>query len=197
MPLPKPPATRAAILPASAYETQAAPKSARHAPQAGVAGATSAEDDSPHLALRNDSATTLAAPPVVAKAKGPAAAAPLRRPAPEPKPRKPRSSGPAKLYVLDTNVLMHDPMSLFRFEEHDIFLPMIVLEELDGHKKGTTEVARNARQASRTLDALAGAQGADIASGLKLNTTGHPEAGGSLFFQTQTLVNHLPISLPQ
>ena len=54
--------------------------------------------------------------------------------------------------MLDTNVLMHDPMSLFRFEEHDIFLPMIVLEELDGHKKGMTEVARNARQASRTLD---------------------------------------------
>ena len=40
-----------------------------------------------------------------------------------------------KLFVLDTNVLLHDPMSLFRFEEHDIFLPMIVLEELDGHKR--------------------------------------------------------------
>jgi PhoH-like ATPase len=117
---------------------------------------------------------------------------PVQRPA-----RKPRSTGPAKLFVLDTNVLMHDPMSLFRFEEHDIFLPMIVLEELDGHKKGMTEVARNARQASRTLDALAGAQGADIASGLKLSTTGHPEAGGCLFFQTQALVNHLPASLPQ
>jgi PhoH-like ATPase len=94
-------------------------------------------------------------------------------------------------------VLMHDPMSLFRFEEHDIFLPMIVLEELDGHKKGTTEVARNARQASRTLDALAGGQGADISKGLKLSTTGHPEAGGCLFFQTQTLQNQLPSSLPQ
>jgi len=94
-------------------------------------------------------------------------------------------------------VLMHDPMSLFRFEEHDIYLPMIVLEELDGHKKGMTEVARNARQASRSLDALAGAQGADIAAGLKLSTTGHREAGGCLFFQTQTLTNHLPASLPQ
>ena len=66
---------------------------------------------------------------------------------------KPRS-GKAKLFVLDTNVLLHDPSSLFRFEEHDIYLPMIVLEELDGHKKGMTEVARNGRQASRTLDAL-------------------------------------------
>jgi len=67
------------------------------------------------------------------------------------KSRKPKSSGPKKLFVLDTNVLMHDPMCLFRFEEHDIFLPMIVLEELDGHKKGMTEVARNARQTSQTI----------------------------------------------
>ena len=49
--------------------------------------------------------------------------------------KKPKHTGPTKLFVLDTNVLMHDPMCLFRFEEHDIFLPMIVLEELDGHKK--------------------------------------------------------------
>ena len=69
-------------------------------------------------------------------------------------------SGPTKLFVLDTNVLMHDPMCLYRFEEHDIFLPMIVLEELDSNKKGMTEVARNARQTSRSLDALAGHSGA-------------------------------------
>ena len=55
--------------------------------------------------------------------------------------------------MLDTNVLMHDPTSLFRFDEHDIYLPMITLEELDGHKRGMTEVARNARQVSRDLDA--------------------------------------------
>jgi PhoH-like ATPase len=88
-------------------------------------------------------------------------------------------------------------MSLFRFEEHDIFLPMIVLEELDGHKKGMTEVARNARQASRMLDALAGTNGADITSGLKLDTTGHLEAGGCLFFQTRQLDSNLPLVLPQ
>ncbi len=122
-----------------------------------------------------------------------------REPAPQvvEKPKKPKHTGPTKLFVLDTNVLLHDPMCLFRFEEHDIFLPMIVLEELDGHKKGTTEVARNGRQTSRTLDALAGAQGADIAKGLKLDTTGHREAGGSLFFQTKPLDYTLPISLPQ
>jgi PhoH-like ATPase len=62
--------------------------------------------------------------------------------------RSTKSSTP-KLFVLDTNVLMHDPTSLFRFEEHDIYLPMLTLEELDNHKKGTTEVALNARQASR------------------------------------------------
>ena len=113
------------------------------------------------------------------------------------RPKKTRPSSQPKLFVLDTNVLMHDPMCLFRFEEHDIFLPMIVLEELDGHKKGMTEVARNARQTSRTLDGLAGAKGADIGKGLKLNTTGHTEANGCLFFQTKVLDYTLPMSLPQ
>ena len=113
------------------------------------------------------------------------------------RPRKTRSSGPAKLFVLDTNVLLHDPTSLFRFEEHDIYLPMIVLEELDAHKKGMTEVARNGRQVSRSLDALAGIKGADIARGLKLDSTGQRAAGGCLFFQTATLDYQLPTSLPQ
>jgi len=107
-----------------------------------------------------------------------------------------KKTGPTKLFVLDTNVLMHDPMCLFRFEEHDVFLPMIVLEELDGHKKGMTEVARNARQTSRSLDALA-AQGSDMSQGLNLTGTGHVDATGKLFFQTQTLDVTLPISLPQ
>ncbi len=120
-----------------------------------------------------------------------------KKAAPVAKQRKPKPTGPTKLFVLDTNVLMHDPMCLFRFEEHDIFLPMIVLEELDGHKKGMSEVARNARQTSRTLDALAGAQGADIAKGLNLDTTGHTEARGCLLFQTRPLDYTLPMSLPQ
>ena len=111
--------------------------------------------------------------------------------------RKTAHVGPTKLFVLDTNVLMHDPISLFRFEEHDVFLPMIVLEELDGHKKGMTEVARNARQASRSLDALAAAQGADMGQGLPLNTTGFTDATGQLFFQTQALDLSLPMALPQ
>ena len=111
--------------------------------------------------------------------------------------RKRAPSGPAKLFVLDTNVLLHDPMALFRFEEHDIFLPMIVLEELDAHKKGMTEVARNGRQTSRLLDALAGVKGADMAKGLALESTGHVEAGGKLYFQTEPLDATMPAALPQ
>ncbi|HEX5687594.1 MAG TPA: PhoH family protein [Ideonella sp.] len=198
MPLPKPPATRAAILPATAYETQAAPKLARHRAQA---GATSADDESARLALRNDSANGVAAPPTPVKAKATTPALAARKaPAAEPKPRKPRSTGPAKLFVLDTNVLMHDPMSLFRFEEHDIYLPMITLEELDGHKKGMSEVSRNVRQVSRELDALAtdGQSGKfDPAEGITLAKTGHREAGGKLFFQTTLLDVKLPAGLPQ
>ena len=113
------------------------------------------------------------------------------------KPVKKKPKGPTKLFVLDTNVLMHDPMCLFRFEEHDIYLPMIVLEELDGHKKGMTEVARNARQTSRTLDALVASHNADIMTGIALDSTGHIEVGGRLFFQTEPLSFNLPSSLPQ
>ena len=103
-----------------------------------------------------------------------------------------------RLFVLDTNVLMHDPMCLFRFEEHDIFLPLIVLEELDSHKKGMTEVSRNARQTSRTLDALVAAvESQDMSHGMPLDATGHKEATGRLFFQTEALDYTLPSSLPQ
>ena len=99
--------------------------------------------------------------------------------------------------MLDTNVLMHDPMSIFRFDEHDIYLPMITLEELDGHKKGMSEVARNVRQVSRELDALAAEGGPDSQEGVPLAKTGHKEAGGKLFFQTTFLDVSLPAGLPQ
>ena len=75
-----------------------------------------------------------------------------------------------RIYVLDTNVLMHDPTALFKFEEHDVFLPMQVMEELDNGKKGTSEASRNARQVSRFLNELIETQGADkIASGIPLS----------------------------
>jgi len=104
----------------------------------------------------------------------------------------------AKLFVLDTNVLMHDPTSLFRFEEHDIYLPMFVLEELDANKKGLTEVARNARQASRFLDELVSAAGegaAEIVAGIALAEKSGQAATGRLFLQTETIEDALPASL--
>ncbi len=74
-----------------------------------------------------------------------------------------------RIYVLDTNVLMHDPTALFRFEEHDVFIPMTVLEELDAAKKGTSEVSRNARQVSRFINELIEkSNGSHISEGLSL-----------------------------
>ncbi len=97
-----------------------------------------------------------------------------------------------RIYVLDTNVLMHDPTALFRFEEHDVFIPMTVLEELDAAKKGTSETSRNARQVSRFLnELLVAANGQDIEEGIELRQPHgvqlkrRPKAG-RLYFQTRT-----------
>ncbi|MDP3188485.1 PhoH family protein [Limnobacter sp.] len=100
-----------------------------------------------------------------------------------------------KIFVLDTNVLMHDPTSLFRFEEHDVFLPLITLEELDDHKKGMSEVARHARQVSRALDALM-ENIDDIEKGVALNRLGNVDALGRLLVQTTELTAELPKTLP-
>jgi PhoH-like ATPase len=106
-------------------------------------------------------------------------------------------SGATKVFVLDTNVLMHDPTCLFRFEEHDVYLPMMTLEELDNHKKGMSEVARNARQVSRTLDALiANVDDDAIESGIFLSKLGNKDAKGRLFFQTKLNGVTLPEGLP-
>jgi PhoH-like ATPase len=104
--------------------------------------------------------------------------------------KKKGPAGPKKIFVLDTNVLMHDPMSLFRFEEHDVYLPMTTLEELDGHKKGMSEVARNVRTVSRNLDALIEAQAGGeqhLDRGIPLDGIGHSDATGRLYFQTEQL----------
>ncbi len=94
-----------------------------------------------------------------------------------------------RLYVLDTNVLMHDPTAIFRFEEHDVFIPMVVLEELDAAKKGLSEVARNVRQVSRFIGQLLAREAdGDIANGLSLQQPDGlelPAGSGRLFFQTQ------------
>ncbi len=115
--------------------------------------------------------------------------------------RKRRASRSRRLFVLDTNVLMHDPASIFRFEEHDIYLPMIVLEELDANKTGLSESARNARQVSRFLDELMRDATKDrIDAGLPLPapaaTRGKAPSSGRLFFQTRHLASALPDYLP-
>lgn len=72
-----------------------------------------------------------------------------------------------KIYVLDTNVLIHDPNAFYKFEEHRVLIPMIVLEELDKLKIGATAIAADARQAVRTIDAILGpASPAQIMSGV-------------------------------
>jgi PhoH-like ATPase len=99
-----------------------------------------------------------------------------------------------RLYILDTNVLMHDPTAIFRFEEHDIFLPMMVLEELDAAKKGLSEVARNVRQVSRFIGEMMQRQGAtSLEQGLLLQEPDGLEldAGtGRLYFQTSMPESH-------
>ncbi len=113
-----------------------------------------------------------------------------------------QTSPDQKLFVLDTNVLMHDPASIFRFKEHDIFIPMIVLEELDHAKKGLTELARNVRQVSRFLDELIrDANQQTINDGLPLSAIKHgPSAdkvdGGRLYFQTSAMTALLPETMP-
>ncbi|MBM5812262.1 MAG: PhoH family protein [Gammaproteobacteria bacterium] len=116
--------------------------------------------------------------------------------------RQPRAGHGRRAFVLDTNVLMHDPAAIFRFEEHDIYLPMEVLEELDAGKKGLSESARNVRQVSRFLDELmANATKEQIDRGLVLPAlrpggTEQAAPGGRLFLQTRRLDSGLPESLP-
>jgi PhoH-like ATPase len=203
MPLPPAPSKRAAMLSPEAFDAPArsSHKAARktEAPQAdNLLERPQAQDDFDPRAGGGDTPAEAFEAEVETYVEEPKSAHRRKEvTAPAPLPKKKKPSGPSKMFVLDTNVLMHDPTSLFRFDEHDIFLPMVVLEELDGHKKGTTEVARNARQASRSLDQLASGMGADIASGLKLDSTGHKESGGCLFFQTMPLSpTGLPMGLP-
>jgi len=219
MPLPKPPTKRASRLDPDAFATNLSPSKRPPALEAPTAASLGSSNLASNLAEAGLPAAPAAQPPSVsarsraepAEARGtgspslalvsPAAPkAPAKKTAASRvKARKP--AGDAKLFVLDTNVLMHDPMSLFRFEEHDIYLPMITLEELDGHKKGMTEVARNVRQVSRDLDALAASLKSssieEMSKGLPLDQTGHREAGGKLFFQTTLFEAPLPQGLPQ
>jgi len=89
-----------------------------------------------------------------------------------------------KIYILDTNVIIHDPSSLQRFDEHDVILPIVVLEEMDKVKKGFDELARNVREASRQLDELS-MDCDDLSKGCPL------PGGGRLFFE----LNHRSLEI--
>jgi len=104
-------------------------------------------------------------------------------------------SAASRLFVLDTNVLMHDPTCLFRFQEHDLYIPMAILEELDNNKKGMSEVSRNARQASRFLDELISQSEGDITDGIALELFGDKTATGRVFLQTEAISGELPARL--
>jgi PhoH-like ATPase len=110
--------------------------------------------------------------------------------------RTPRKPKVKKLFVLDTNVLMHDPTSLFRFDEHDVYLPIATLEELDAHKRGLSDVSRNARQASRFLDEIVSATVEDIKAGLQIKTKDGQQSKGRLYLQTEAINSNLPTTMP-
>lgn len=105
-----------------------------------------------------------------------------------------------KLFVLDTNILMHDPAALYHFEEHDVYLPMVVLEELDQHKTGISEVARNVRQTNRILvELMSNATHQQLVAGLLIPNyfdKDHSKGCGRLFFQTDEFHDAKPLSLP-
>jgi PhoH-like ATPase len=186
------PAPALAPTPALVFAAAAAP--AAVAPAALVATAAPA---TPAAKAKTPAVRAKVAPITQEEKAHPAKHKPVEVPIKSSASRAADQTGTTKLFVLDTNVLMHDPSSLFRFEEHDVYLPMMTLEELDDHKKGMTEVARNARQVSRTLDALiANTADETIEKGILLSKLGNKDARGRLFFQTRLQSADLPEGLP-
>jgi PhoH-like ATPase len=87
-----------------------------------------------------------------------------------------------KNYILDTNVLLHDPNSLVNFQEHNVLVPIEVIEEIDHFKRESTELGRNARTVSRMLDGLRGegslSEGVALPNGGKLKVACHRNGHG-------------------
>jgi len=193
MPLPKLPTRKGVALTPADIDSGGAPDPVRIPDGSAPSGPAAARGPGP---------AAKAAPPTGPATAPAVAGRAVQPPSPrlsivEPKARKKTrlAVSKRKLFVLDTNVLLHDSNSLFKFEEHDIFLPMIVLEELDHQKKGMSEIARNARQVSRFLDGLVGGS-EKLQQGLALDALGNQEALGSLHFQTTAMHAVLPIELP-
>lgn len=222
MPLPEAPRTRGAILEASAYGK----KTSDDKPVPAAASKRKAATKKSVKSTVKPAAVkvkTPAAKPAVKKSGAPAKAkkssaskasllkAPIQAKVEQLETEKTASMGAARLrsprlisttqmpriFVLDTNVLLHDPTCLFRFEEHDVYLPMVTLEELDNHKTGTRDIARNARQVSRTIDRLIETSTEPIGQGVPLSSLGNKEARGKLYFQEIGFnPKELPAGLP-
>lgn len=195
MPLPKEPSKPATTL--NEIPPITAPKPKKTTKKTEVSDETASTGKAP-LTLASNNTVTAKAPGTNRTRNIPAAASgKARKPAATPitKTKRQVTHTGKKIFVLDTNVLMHDPTSLFRFEEHDVFLPLITLEELDNHKKGMSEVARHARQVSRALDALM-ENIEDIEKGVALDRLGNVDAMGRLLVQTTELAAELPKTLP-
>ena len=202
MPLPPAPTKRAAMLPPEAFD---APARSSH-----KAARKSERGGRPTVRNTRRPRTSSTRAPEAAAACRPAASTWKSRPTwtsrsgrkkkdltvPSRRPRR-RSPSGLKMFVLDTNVLMHDPMSLFRFDEHDIFLPMVVLEELDGHKKD--HGSRPQRPPGEPLARRAGRQpGTDIVHGLKLKSTGTRRPAAACSSRPcRCRLTGLPMGLPQ
>lgn len=120
-----------------------------------------------------------AAKPAAKAAKSTSAASAKRAGVPRPR---------GRLFILDTNVLLHDPYCLFKFGEHDVFIPFVTVEELDGKKAGVQEVNRNARQATRLIEeVLSGAAtDATLMGGFDLAAEDRG-CSGKMFVQDRTL----------
>lgn len=195
MPLPKEPSKPATTL--NEIPPITAPKTKKPAKKIDLPDTIHATAKAP-LTLAADNTVTAKAPSTSRSRNLPAATSgKTRKPVATPmaKTKRQVTHTGKKIFVLDTNVLMHDPTSLFRFEEHDVFLPLITLEELDNHKKGMSEVARHARQVSRSLDALM-ENIEDIEKGVALDRLGNVDALGRLLVQTTELAAELPKTLP-
>jgi PhoH-like ATPase len=199
MPLPKLPTRPAAILAFPKNPANPAPEPPEPKPEPKLESTPALKPPPQPLPRSKPPARLEPAPAPAGVSALPAPARPRAAAAGKPKAQPQAKAPPAarKLFVLDTNVLLHDPSSIFRFEEHDIFLPMMTLEELDQQKKGMSEVARNARQVSRSLDALVQTtSAANLDDGLTLDATGHRDATGRLLFQTTAIDSALPSDMP-
>ena len=217
MPLPKAPTKPATLLDLTSAVLAKATRSRASSAQTAESGTGSAPESQSHTELPSSTAAKQVLEPAATSAStgrapsttpstrqvAPAATAAITQLPVAARPSKVRpvrstrvpANGPVKLFVLDTNVLLHDPSSLFRFEEHDVFLPIVTLEELDNNKKGMSEVARNARQVSRSLDGLVGDVETGIEQGIELSKLGNRDANGKLMLQTQVLESSLPDTL--